>query len=225
MGLTGPLWEAIALHWFLDMFAEGWLLLVLLGVTYALLYEKEGPEWANYLLSAGLPLAFLLGIPAGQLPLVELRWLARFAGGMVALGTLAHVFHLWLKASGAWLLVLTALTLKAGLQLADALIGSRSLLAEPGFRILYLHLLLLGGFSLGIARAADSLWGGKARVLVAPLALTIWLLLVSLLPLTELWPFAGGGTWPLIAAAVAATLPALVVSAGLLRTQPKEIHR
>ncbi|MFP3853334.1 MAG: hypothetical protein ACLFWD_03460 [Anaerolineales bacterium] len=218
LGLTDPLWGAISLHWFLDMLAEGWLLLAVLGLMYQRLEVEDGPGWANYLLFSGLPLAFLLGIPAGQLPLVELRWLARAAGALVALGTAAHIIFLWQAAPVVWRIPMGVLMVKAALQLADALIGSSSILAAAGLRLLHLHLLLVGGFSLGAWLVSRDLWGPRSAVLPKAITASVLLLLTSLVPLTELWPAAWSGRWTLALASVAATLPPTVVLAGFVKS-------
>ncbi|MFN3928248.1 MAG: hypothetical protein ACK4OK_01265, partial [Thermoflexus sp.] len=62
---------------------------------------------------------------------------------------------------------------------------------------------------------ARQLWGDRAVPGLSAMSLAIGLLLLSLIPLTGLWPPAWGGRWTLVAALVGALLP-LLVALGML---------
>lgn len=84
-----------------------------------------------------------------------------------------------------------------------------------GLRILYLHVLLLGGITLGLLAAARSTWGRRAVPGPAGWTVGVAVLLASLFPITGLGPSEWMGGWMLHAAAIGAgssLLPALATT-------------
>jgi hypothetical protein len=79
----------------------------------------------------------------------------------------------------------------------------------PSFRILYLHLMLLGFVTLGLVAAARAAWGEGATRGRRLLAAAVLVVLGSLLTLTPLWPAAWGGAWVAELVAWCALLPVL----------------
>jgi hypothetical protein len=65
----------------------------------------------------------------------------------------------------------------------------------PAFRILYLHLMLLGFVTLGLVAAARCAWGTGATRGHRALVAAVGLLLGSLVLLTPLWPSSWGAGW------------------------------
>ena len=88
---------------------------------------------------------------------------------------------------------------------------------QNSLRIFYLHALLLGFVTLGLVVAARQLWSQAAVPGQRWLVAAVLILLLSLVPLTGLWPAAWSGLWALQVAAVASLGPVLAVTIMLLR--------
>lgn len=211
-----PFWAAASVHLFLDLFADGWLLLALLGLLYAAYPAAEGRgggRWGPRLIVCGLPLTFLLGIWSSLVP-SALRLVAGAGGILVAFGLFGSLRALWPPArSGrgeAWRLPLIFLAIKA-----VALLGiSLPLVARwgerVGLRVPYLHWMLLGFVTLGLVAAARDVWGEDAVRGWRGMQTAVVLLLATLFPLTALWPATLAGRWVLVVAAWAALGPVVV---------------
>jgi hypothetical protein len=211
--LDDPFLSAAAVHLFLDLFSGGWALLGLLGLAYAskpdLARAQSG--WEDPLLFLGLPLSFLLGVPVDLVP-PDLRTLAGLGGMAIAVGLGLHVKALWPSLRrplwSGWGLPLALLLLKAAMDAAASLAPLARWAEAMGLRILYLHVLLLGFVTLGLFAAGSDLWKPAA----AARRWFVWaicLLLVSLLPLSGVWPVALSGGWALGAAFFAALGPVI----------------
>ena len=167
----------------------------------------------------GLPVIFLLAIPVSQVP-GGLRVVAALGGLLVAAGVLLSVGALWPavpRGLTGWRAPLALLTLKVLVGLGTILPVTARWGQQNSLRILYLHLLLLGFITLGLFVAAREAWGRQAVPGHRWLVLAILTLLLSLLPLTGLWPAAWRGLWALQLAAWVSLWPLLVV-AGMLVT-------
>ncbi len=206
--------SAAAVHLFLDMFSNGWAILAILGLAYAARPElsRRQTGWEDPLLFLGLPLSFLLGVPVDLVP-ADLRTLAGIGGLLASAGLFLHFRLLWphFRGSfwGGWGAPLAFLLLKALLD-AAASIAPLALWGEAmGLRVFYLHLLLLGFVTLGIVYAGHALWPGRASRLRPWMSWSVLALLLSLLPLTGLWPAALGGVWRLWAAFLLSLAPVL----------------
>jgi hypothetical protein len=125
---------------------------------------------------------------------------------------------------------LVLLAFKALVGLGTILPGSALWGQQNGLRVLYLHLLLLGFVTLGLVVAAKEAASQKAAPQKAApqkagngeavpgqrwLVGTILILLVTLVPLTGLWPEALGGRWVLQLAAWVSLGP-VIAAAGIL---------
>lgn len=217
-----PVWFAASLHLFLDLFADGWLLMAVLGFAIAAL-PREGRtqfRWSWRLLVTGLPVTFLLGVPVDLLP-PSVR-LVGSAGAIVSAAGLALFIGALGRETGwtqarMWRLPLGFLTLKIAGQIGLAIppVGRWGL--DAGLRIPYLHVALLGVVTLGLLAAAGSTWG-TAVVPGRPwVGRGIVVLLVSLIPLTGVWPAAWSGVWIHWAALGGALVPVLAMAALLGR--------
>jgi hypothetical protein len=214
--LYGAIWTTAAIHFYLDLFSEGWFVLGVLGVMVGVLGEEQGRSWNGPLLlvTCGVFGSFLLALPSSYLS-AEIELVGRLGAGFVGLGLLMFVGRLYrrVKAESSvwmWGLPLLALGLKAAGQLAVAFVP----ILWPGdhnaLRVLYLHLMLLGFVSMGLVAGARVVWrGASARGLVAFYG-AVGLVLGSLVLLV--WP--GNGIAQQLAA-WAALLPLLAV-VGLL---------
>lgn len=218
LNLSNPILAAALARIFLDLFAEGWFVLGLLGLAYAANPSAIGHRWATpseTLLIMGLPVIFLLGMPVTLLP-APVRLIGSLGGLMVGIGLLGHLVALWGAGERRWRPALFFLGLKAAATLAItvpaiALWTDRALL-----RVSYLHWLLLGFITLGLAAAAQTMWGRKFIRGFWALTAVATLLILSLIPLTTLWPTAWQGRWTREFAAWVALGPVIVASGMLL---------
>jgi hypothetical protein len=217
LDVQDPFWSLALTHIFLDIFAFGWFILALLGIAYSANPAAGGSKWAARGLTlavSGLPVVFILGMPQHVVP-PALYWLGALGGLLLAAGLLAHVAVLWPLAGRRWQLALFFLALVAVTMIGTLWPEVARWATIAGLRIPYLHWLLLGFVTLGLVTAAAELWGDTAVPLWSWLAAAILLLILTLFPLTTLWPAALRGPWTRHAAAWAALGPPLVALAML----------
>ncbi len=207
-GTGDPFWAAAGVHFFLDLFSDGWFVLALLGLLYAVYQVPVSPAatWGTRLLAIGIPVLFALKMPPALVP--GWLWLLGALGGVaVTVGLSLHLAVLRPRLSWCWRLPLAFL----GLVVA----GTAGLLLPPvaawaqasGLRVSFLHWQLLGFASLALVLLAHRTWGtATAWRLMAP---AVVLLTASLLPLTGLWPAEWAGRWSLVVAAWCALAPVL----------------
>ena len=143
------------------------------------------------------------------------------APGVAAGGLLVAVAVLAPRVGGLWRVALGLLALKASGEVAVAAWPDGGWAALPAYRILYLHLMLLGFVTLGLVAAARDTWGARATRGAGGMAVAVGLLLVSLVPLTPLWPSVWGGAWVPWAVAACALGPVLVAAWMVLRGRPR----
>lgn len=217
MGIENPLFGKALTHFFLGTFTEGWVVLVLLGLLYDKFDVKPeqivmAPGLLVGLILFGAPLTFPYGISESLLTPNLL--LAARAGGLLAASGLVlnlYVFfrHSDFKIAWYWKAVLLLLALKAIAQLLASVLSSEFWLSEHGLRIFYLHLLLLGSFSLALFARLQP--GGESDSGLTAVFVSVGLVLVSLVWLTSLWPPSWFATWQFYATSSIALLPALAV--------------
>jgi hypothetical protein len=206
------LWSQLFTHMFLDLFSEGWFVLAALHP-----WARRSGE----LLVAGLPVVFLLYLPVGLVPPVA-RWAAAAGGLMVVIGTLGNVRALWPVVGRGWRVPLAFLALKAVTQLGLLAPAAAQWAEAVRLRVPYLHWLLLGFTTLTLFAAAERLWGIPGRRVMTTAVVVV---LLTLLPLTGLWPPVLGGLWTLHAAAWAAVGPVVVAAAILIRSRDTKYER
>ncbi|MCA9875986.1 MAG: cbb3-type cytochrome c oxidase subunit I [Anaerolineales bacterium] len=213
-----PLVSAILTHLFLDLFADGWFVLGVLGLASAANPAASRHPWAarsESLLIMGLPVVFLLGIPVNLLPSF-VRLIGSLGGLMVGLGLWGQIVVLWQGAEPRWRPALVFLGLEATAVLAVTVPTVARWSERANLRISYLHWLLLGFVTLGLVTAAQATWGrefvrGRRWMVTA-----VTLLILSLIPLTNVWPAVWHGRWTMQLAAWAALGPVIVASGMLL---------
>lgn len=204
------------IHFFLDLFSEGWFVLGAVGVAWARPRNESRPHalWPVYFVAAGVPFTFLLALPPAQLSFwIEL--VGRAGGTAVGGGTAWLAVGLWRSGrsvSWIWAVPIGFLLLKALAGLGGSLFAGLYLGAWHGLRILYLHLTLLGFFSTAVVAGSSTTWPGQTSTAIGWFYGSIGLVLVSLVPLTSLFPRPIAGVH--VVAAWVALLP--VVAAGLL---------
>lgn len=212
LDVEAPALSAAFIHVFLDLFSEGWFVLGVLGLVAAEVgLAGRRAAWGVRLLAAGLPFTFALGMAPSLVPPL-FAGLARGGGALVGVGTLLVVGELWVRAPrGLWRFALACLATKALAEVAVSVMPGTGWGSHPQLRILYLHLMLLGFVSVGLVAAARSEWGGAATRGRRAFAAAVAALLLSLVPLTPVWPAPWRGRWAFAAAALFALGPALVV--------------
>jgi hypothetical protein len=215
-------WFAAALHLFLDLFAHGWLLLFVLGCAAVALDAPSSPglRWGRRLLIAAVPFTFVLSIPPALVP-PALRGFGTAGGLGAAVGAivvLAVLLRAWWRSNSSsfWLPAVIAFAVVSGAWAAMSLPAVGAWGLDAGLRIPYLHVLLLGGATLGLWAAARSAWGGSATPGHALFVTAAVLLLVSLWPLTGIFPGAWRGSWVMdaVLAGAAAPIVAAAYTAG-----------
>jgi hypothetical protein len=210
--LEDPLISMALTHLFLDIFADGWFVLAMLGIIYTTVPTAANEPRArrsHELMIVGLPALFLLGIPTHVVS-GPLRLIGSIGGLLVSLGLLGHLSVLWRRVAASWRLPLFFLGLKAVTLLIIVIPAVAAWAERSGLRVPYLHWLLLGFVTLGLVTAAlaeepQSVARYQRWFVAAVVALQ-----VTLLPLTQLWPVAWRGRWVLTAAAWGALAPVLV---------------
>ncbi len=204
-------WSSSAIHAFLGWFADGWLLLGVLGLAW---HSLGGIEWmarlGQRLLVAGLPLSVLAwssteGRPAGVGVLV--------AGAVVVVGVgvvllVASMLRPRMPglAQTLWVVPLAALALR-GVSEPLGVLGLEASATGDAARVLYLHLLLLGGVSTGLLTALAGKEAAVARRMRA-WWIAVAIMLASLVLLTSPAGQSLAGRW---LAVVAAAGPVAVV--------------
>jgi hypothetical protein len=199
-------------HLFLDLFSYGWFALALLGLMVAQTPQVAGQRlagWAEGLFIMGLPVIFLLSMPGGLVP-PAVRIIAGFGGILVAGGLGLYLWLLWPRLGSAWRVPLFFMGLSGLALLSTSLPGVADWAAAMGLRVSYLHWLLLGFISLGLLAAAADLWGDWAVYGRYLFTITAIILILSLIPLTRLWPAEWSGRWTLSLAAWVSLGPTLV---------------
>lgn len=220
-----PFWSLALAHIFLDSFAFGWFILGLLGLAYVQRPQLAGSQLVRRsinLVVIGMPVLFLLGMPLHVVPL-PLRWVGALGALLVSIGLLGHIWALWPGANDPdkanhhdrerfgrqWRLPLFFLLLTAVTLAATGIPAVARWAAISGVRVLYLHWLLLGFVTLGLVTAAQEKWGRTAVAGWGWMAVMVVILILSLIPLTSLWPAALRGEWTRQFAAWAALGPPL----------------
>lgn len=206
-----------ATHFFLASFTEGWVVLVLCGILISELDISErnwltSPQVALRAIAIGAPLTFPYGISESLLTPMLLGT-ARFGGGLAAIGLLLvmiSVFRSGKWKHPIWIWPIALLTLKGVMQLGASVVPSSFWLSDPGLRILYLHILLLGGLTL----LAFGWFTDTSSVLISfyhLIGIAVSITLITLLMFTDVWPQSLSGAWIGDALALGALLPVIAV--------------
>lgn len=224
-----PVWFAATLHLFLDLFADGWLVMAVLGFAVDACTPTNARSrlrWSWRLLVSGLPVMFVLSIPLDLLP-PAIRLVGSVGAIVSAAGLVLFLHTLGRTAWRApmWRLPLALLALKAMVHGGLAVPAIARWGLSAGLRIPYLHVVLLGVVTLGLLAAARSTWGPSAVPGWSAVNWSIVLLLASLLPLTRLWPVVWFGPWVLWAALGGALAPTLAMAALLGRCARRRTRR
>lgn len=205
-------------HFFLATFTEGWIVLALSGILISELNIHEhdwwiSPQLALGAIALGAPLTFPYGISESLLTPMLLGT-ARFGGGLAALGLLAVIAAIFRSGKWrncVWLWPVALLGTKGVMQLGASVVPSSFWLSDPGLRVLYLHILLLGGLTLlGIGWLQRQ--SGISENYLNVVAVTVIITLFTLVMVTGIWPQEWSGVWVVYTLTVGALLPILAVT-------------
>lgn len=195
-GVESVLWEAVTVHFFVDLFGAGWLVLGVLGVmrSHVELPDSINEMVGRALVALSVAFVFLVGLPRDELSLV---WpvLGSAAAGLLAAGLALIVQRMWLRCGRWWwrVAVLGALMLVMLAALAVPPLARWGMAA--GLRLLYLHVAFAGFVTLALVVGARQQWGQRAVRSRWAWLIAIAALLVTMIPLTGLWPSELSGLW------------------------------
>lgn len=221
-------------HFFLAVFTNGWVILVIMFLCIRGINMTEedyiiSPVIIVSMVCLGAPLTFPYGLSESLVNL-PLSVSARVGGLLIGQAMLLFVASLISAGkvkNKLWYVPLIFLAIKGGMQLVAAVIPAGFWLADHGIRIFYLHVLLLGALTPAIAYYLVEITVARiSHASLRWLALSVILLIMSLIPLTGIWPPEWSGTWIFKMLGVTALLPVLAMS-GIwmsLRAGVKEIN-
>jgi hypothetical protein len=216
----GPVLTASLATFFLDLFAEGWFGVALLGIAHArrpAAARQPAVRAGLLLLGIGLPLRSLAELLLAN-GLTVFAPLVATGSLLAGLGLLASLGPLWrellLQKLSLWHVSLGLLAVKGVVDVALSGPGFAAWSDAAGLRVFYLHAYLLGAVTLGLVQAVREQLGSVAFRAPWLLAAAVLLLIASLLPLTGAWPAALAGSWAPVAAAWLSAAPLLAVLAG-----------
>lgn len=218
LGIENPSVASALTHVFLDFFSEGWFVLGVLGLAAAQFTKARADirKGSIYLLCAGLPLTFALGMPSVLVP-TSLKVLAAFGGVLVGVGLLGVIADLYrasrdIGMGWAWSVPIAFLAIKALGQIGISAFPTLDWSSMHGLRVLYLHTMLLGFVTLGLVAAARHVWSGAGRMSTPAFYVSVVLVVVSLIGLTPLLPM----PWSPFAAAAWISLMPVVAAAWMI---------
>lgn len=226
IGAGNPLTMQALTHFFLSSFVEGWLLLVLIGILF-LETDVHGkgieiPGFALACIAIGAPLTFPYGISEALLSPVH-KSAASMGGLLVAMGTGGALYVLF-KAKelwrSVWIWPVLLLAAKMLMQFSASFLQGTYLLSDNGLRIFYLHVLLLGSFTLTMLASLHKVYALPKKYYLLMVASIAGTLLSLLLP-TTLFPAGWSGMWVLNALAFFALLPMLAMLAFSIKLMAK----
>ncbi|MBO6795305.1 MAG: hypothetical protein JJ895_15470 [Balneolaceae bacterium] len=142
-------------HFFLGTFTEGWVVLIVMGLIVRALKLQSSDFFLSQstlqtMIAFGAPITFAFGMPNSMLT-NELLWSARIGGMISSAAILIFCFgalkSVW-RTNSIWLWPVVLLGTKALIVLITSLFPNELWLSDHNLRILYLHILLLGAFTI-----------------------------------------------------------------------------
>ncbi len=207
---------------FLELFAEGWFGLAIIGLAWRMLNGARSTQASRF----GLGLLILaltvrcvadVFVKTGQ-PAFEPVALA--GSGLAGLGLLMTLAPLWpvlrRERPGLWHACVALLSAKGVFDLILSQPYLASWNEAAGLNVFYLHAFLLGAVSFGLIAAVRGAWSPAAFRYPWAFAAAVFVMLAALLPVTGAWPAAWSGRWALQAAAWTSVGPPAVVLLVLL---------
>lgn len=201
---------------YLELFAEGWFGIALLGVAWRLFpaaRETAASRTGLVLLVLGLTVRSVADV------FVKTGWPALevlvFAGsGLAGLGLLLVILPLWRVLAGMrpglWHLSLGLLSVKAAVHLLLAIPQFSAWSSAAGLDVFYLHAFLLGALSIGLIAAVRDAWNPAWFRLPWLFSFSVLVMIAALIPLSGVWPASWTGLWVLRAAMWTSAGPVVV---------------
>lgn len=225
-GVDSPLWESATVHFFVDLFGAGWLLLGTLGVLRADIDvdESTNERVGRLLVGIGVAFVFLVGLPRAYTPVL---WpiFGSAAAGLVAAGLALMVQRIW-SSAGRWswrALFFLALTVAMLAAVAVPPVAEWGLRA--GMRLFYLHVAFAGFVTMGLMVGAGGSWGREATGSLHLWRWALGSLLVTMIPLTGMWPSELGGQWTFEAVLVGAVAATVLTAAAAIDATIRQFRR
>lgn len=224
VGVTGggPVLINALAFLFLEVFAEGWFGLAVLGLAWRLLPDVRPGRLARtavWLLPAALTVRCLADVfvKTGSTGLEVLVYAGSAAGGLALLALLLPVWRsLNGLRPGAWHLSMALLALKGVFDVLLAVPALAALSDAAALNVFYLHAFLLGAVSIGLLAAVRTAWSPDWFRLPALFSVAVLVMVAALLPVSGIWPGAWTGLWTLRVAAWTSCGPVVVAAAALL---------
>jgi hypothetical protein len=214
-GIDNILLSKAMTHFFLGTFTEGWVVLVIGGILIEKLELTSeelliSSEKLRMMIAFGAPLTFSYGITESLLT-PELLWSARAGGLLSSAAIIALVFAAAGKCRNAeaiWFWPVILLGMKGMMQLVVSIYPSGVWFSDHSLRILYLHMLLLGAFTLTGFAFLHTKFKTKPHSYYL-MVLSCVILLLSLVLPTGLIPSSVKGAWIFYTMVFAAGLPVI----------------
>jgi hypothetical protein len=202
-------------HFFLGTFTEGWVVLVIIGIiVHALDLKPEAflisQGTIRTLIAIGAPLSFAYGLPSSMLN-TELLWSARVGGLMSSFGLLAFIYTAFKSdalSNSIWKWPIILLAIKALFQLIISVFPNEIWLSDHNLRVLYLHILLLGAFTLTGFGWICQRYQINHKIYLG-MVISCLAVLVSLILPTNLIPVTMKGIWIFQTMTAVAALPVI----------------
>lgn len=222
-GLDNMLLAKAMTHFFLGTFTEGWVVVFIIGVLIKELELKAenfliSPDKLRLMILLGAPLTFSYGIPESLLT-PELLWSAKIGGLSSSTAVILVIFASWDKCRGKkaiWFWPIVLLAVKAITQISASVISSEFWFSDHNLRILYLHILLLGAFTITGFGWLKITFNIK-EIYFKMMIYSCLFVLVSLMLPTNLIPIGFKGVWIFYTMIIAACLP--IISALFFKFQ------
>ncbi|MTI87852.1 MAG: hypothetical protein FH748_07780 [Balneolaceae bacterium] len=230
IGFGGPLFGKALTHFFLSTFTEGWVVIMLLGIlARGLNMEEEdfviSPTVMVGLIAFGAPLTFPYGL-SESLVSIPLSVSARVGGFLISQSILLFVYSVIQSGKASktlWLWPLFYLLVKGIMQLTASITSPEIWVWAHGIRVLYLHVLLLGALTTTMILYLNE-YVRIERIYIHLVIGSVFLVILSLVLLSRLWPAPLSCPWVYNVVAIVAILPVVSITAlwiKVLRTKEK----
>ena len=195
-GVDSVLWESVTVHFFVDLFGAGWLMVGTLGVLRAEvdLEDSANERIGRILVGIAVAFVFLVGLPRAYTPEI---WplLGSAAAGLVAAGLMLIVQRMWSRVDVWGWRSLVFLLMTVAMLAAVAVPPLAEWGLRAGMRLFYLHVAFAGFVTMGLISAAHNCWGRTASGSRGTWLAALLVLLVTMIPLTGMWPAQFQGEW------------------------------
>ena len=216
-GVDSALWESVTVHFFVDLFGGGWLVLGALGVirSYVKYGDSTNQQVGRWLVGASVAFVFLIGLPRSY---VDEGWfvLGSMAAGLLAAGLFLVIQPIWHHLDRWWWRVGLFFAATVAMLAALAIPPLAEWGLRAGLRLFYLHWVFAGVVTMALVVGAYREWGARAVNTPWSWLAAVAALLLTMLPMTGLWPAELGGIWTVYCVLVGAVAATVIVTAELI---------